>query len=192
MRLRLPSCAFSWAKTAAKPAVSRSATGTRAKSSRFLAVIGDIPSRKPRGLFDFFEQGDGVAARAQVVAGDRVFAARRQRPGLDRARVALAVEVDPEGQLVGGAAIEGDATGVVGAEEPDLAVAVPGADGEGRNQEQRHEHLQRGPDAAAAWAGVELLAALARGLGGCPLAPLGRGQAGSLGVAADQRRPFPG
>ena len=37
MRLRLPSRASSWAKTAAKPAVRRRATGTRAPSSRFLA-----------------------------------------------------------------------------------------------------------------------------------------------------------
>src|SRR3954466_5626330 len=148
MRLRLPSLAFSWAKTAAKPAVSRTATGIRAKSSRFLAVIGDIPSRKPRGLFDFFEQGDGVAARAQVVAGDRVLAPRRQRPGLDRARVALAVEGDPEGQLVWGAAVEGDAAGVVGAEEPDLAVAVPGPGQERDDQQQRHQHLQCGAQAA--------------------------------------------
>src|SRR3954469_1299738 len=118
MRLRLPSFAFSWAKTAAKPAVSRIATGTRAKSSRFLAVIGDIPSRKPRGLFDFLEQRDGVGARAQIVAGDRVLAARRQRFRLHRAGIALAVEGDPEGQFVGSAAVEGDAAGVVGAEEP--------------------------------------------------------------------------
>src|SRR4051794_21422359 len=133
MRLRLPSLASSWANTAAKPAVSRTATGTRAKSSRFLAVIGDIPSRKPRGLFDFFQQRDCVAARAQVVAGDRVLAPGRQRAGLHRARVALAVEVDPEGQLVGGAAVEGDAAGVVGAEEPDLTVAVPGTEGDRRD-----------------------------------------------------------
>src|SRR3954447_3065360 len=99
MRLRLPSCAFSWAKTAAKPAVSRIATGTRAKSSRFRAVIGDIPSTKPRGLFDFFQQRDRVAARAQIVPGHRVLASGRQRAGLHRARVALAVEVDPEGQF---------------------------------------------------------------------------------------------
>src|SRR5215218_7664142 len=145
MRLRLPSWVFSWAKTAAKPAVSSIATGTRAKSSRFRAVIGDIPSRKPRGLFDFFEQGDGVVARAQVVAGGRVLAARRQRPGLDRARVALAVEVDPEGQLVGGAAVEGDAAGVVGAEEPDLTVAVDRARHQGGENQERDQDLDRGP-----------------------------------------------
>src|SRR3954447_7207238 len=190
MRLRLPSCAFSWAKTAAKPAVSRIATGTRAKSSRFLAVIGDIPSRKPRVLFDFFDQGDGVFARAQVVAGDRVLAPLRQRFGLDRAGVALAEEVDAEGQFVGSAAVEGDAAGVVGAEEPDLAVAVPGTEGDGGDQEQRDEHLQCRAQAATPRRGRDLLAALAGGLGGGAFADLGRAQADGLGLAANQRRAF--
>ncbi len=86
----MPSRAFSWAKTAAKPAVSSRATGTRATSSRFRARV----TRDPLALFDFFDQRDRVGARAQVVAGDRVAALRRQRAGLDRARVALVVELD--------------------------------------------------------------------------------------------------
>src|SRR3954454_11755519 len=190
MRLRLPSCAFSWAKTAAKPAVSSIATGTRAKSSRFLAVIGDIPSRKPRVLFDFFDQGDRVFARAQVVAGDRVLAPLRQRFGLDRAGVTLAEEVDAEGQLIGSAAVEGDAAGVVGAEEPDLAVAVPGAESDGGDQEQRDEHLQSRPQPAPPRCRLDLLAPLASGFGSGALTDLGRAEAGGLGLAADQRRAF--
>ena len=45
MRLRFPWRACSWAKTAAKPAVSSSATGTRAPSSRFLAELTAGPAR---------------------------------------------------------------------------------------------------------------------------------------------------
>src|SRR3954471_11041450 len=122
------------------------------------------------------------------MAGDRVLASLRQRFGLDRAGVALAEEVDAEGQLVGGAAVEGDTSGVVGAEEPDLAVAVPGAEGDGGDQEQRDEHLQSRPQAAAPRRRLDLLAALAGGLGGGALADLGRAEAGGLGLAADQGR----
>ena len=132
-------------------------------------------------------------ARAQVVAGDRVAALGRQRLGLDRARVALVVELDPEGQLVGQAAVEGDAAAVVGAEEPDLAVAVPGAEGERREHDERRRAPSR-PCAGGAGGGFagELLAALAGGLGGGAAADLGRGQPGLLGAGADQRRALGG
>ena len=41
MRLRLPSCAFSWAKTAAKPAVSRSGDGNQGEQL-------PVPGRRQR------------------------------------------------------------------------------------------------------------------------------------------------
>ena len=183
MRLRLPSRASSWREDGGEAGGEQE--GDRNQGDQ-LAVPGRASLSDPLALFDVFDQGDGVGARAQVVAGDRVAAPGRQRVGLDRARVALFVEVDPEGQLVGEAAVERDPAAVVGAEEPDLAVAVPGAEGDRGDQDQR----RRGPwprsaAAAASRLLVGAFAALLGGRGGGAAADLGRGQARLLG-----RRPI--
>ena len=188
MRLRLPSFAFSWAKTAAKPAVSRSATGTRASEL-------PVPGRRQGSpaVFSISSSSETASPRERrswpVTASLR---RGRQRLGLDRAGVALAVELDPEGQFVGGAAVEGDAAGVVGAEEPDLAVAVPGAEGDrGDHEQTTASDLQR-PCAGRAALGrassssrrLRAASAAARRRTSVAVRPA------SSALGADQRRPF--
>ena len=134
--------------------------------------------RLPWLCFDFFDQGDGVGARAQVVAGDRVAAPRRQRVGLDRARVALVVELDPEGQLVGQAAVEGDPAAVRrcrGTRPAGCPYQAPKAIAP--RTTSTAQHLGGGPQPPPLRLRGELLAALAGGLGGGAAADLGRGQA---------------
>src|SRR4051794_5572672 len=97
-------------KTAVKPAVSSSATGTSATSSRFRALdltAASGPS-SPGALtaLDVLDQGDRVVARAELVPGHRVLALRWQRARLNRACVALLVQADAEGQVVWQAAIQ--------------------------------------------------------------------------------------
>ena len=140
MTLRLPSFEWSWAKTAAKPAVSSSATGISASSSRLRARV---ISADPLAAFDFFQQLDRVGVRADRVAGHRVLAPFRQRFGLHRGGVAFGVELDPEGQFVGDAAVEGDAAGFVGAEEPGVAQAVGGAEDDRPDHDQQSEGAPR-------------------------------------------------
>ena len=128
-----------------KPAVTSSATGISAKSSRvralnsfwsgfffaparrLLAVLrlrragggagGSEPSRSSMSSIDVAR----VVLGAQLVLGDDLLALRRERGGLDADRELLRVEVDPERKLVGEAAVERDAAVLVGAEEVDLA-----------------------------------------------------------------------
>src|SRR5690606_22478276 len=115
------------------------------------------------------------------------------RVGLDRARVVAAVELDPQRQLVGEAAIEGDAPALVGAQEPDLPVPVPGAHGQGGDAEKGDEGLAGGRDAAAAGrAAGELGATRVGGGGGGAAANLGRGQPGLRGGGSDEGRALGG
>ena len=115
----------SWAKTAAKPGGEQerdrdqgeqlAVAGARLFSP--VALVAALASSSRRcgrcclsaSLSLMSSIRSRRLARAQVVAGDRVAALARQRSGLDRDRVALVVELDPEGQLVGQAAVEGDA-----------------------------------------------------------------------------------
>ena len=122
------------------------------------------------------------------MAGDRFAAALRKPFGLKRRRVALAVELDPERELIGQAAIEGDPAALVGAEEPDLSQPVPGPVGDRAEDGEYGERLGGGAQAPPLRLAGEALAALAGGLGGGPAADLGRGQAGGLGAGADQGR----
>ena len=108
--------------------------------------------------------------------------------GLKRRRVALAVELDPERELIGQAAIEGDPAALVGAEEPDLSQPVPGPVRDHAEYGEDGERLDGGAQAPPLRLAGEVLAALAGGLGGGPAADLGRGQAGGLGAGADQGR----
>ena len=84
MRLRLPSRASSWAKTAAKPAVSSRATGTRAIE---LAVPGRRHLANPlaaRSMSSTSETASSRERRSWPVTASA--APARQRGGLDRAR----------------------------------------------------------------------------------------------------------
>ena len=120
----------------------------------------------------------------RVVPGQLLQLAAAQPVGAAVAYVAdrhlfTAVERDAERKFVGQAAVEGDAAGVVGAEEPDLAVAVPGAEGDRPDQSQAARALLPCATDGAAACG-ELLAATPRGRGRGPAAHLGPGQASLL------------
>src|SRR5262249_24368101 len=129
---------------------------------------------RPLRGFDVFDQGDGVFARTEVVPGHRLAPTLRQRAGLDRRGVALAVELDPEGEFVGQPASKGDAAAFVGAEEPALAHPVPGAEGDRADDDDHRQRLGAGAQPAAAVLAGDLLAPLARRGGGGPAADLRR------------------
>src|SRR5262249_61873096 len=129
--------------------------GSSPTSSCF-AFGGGSPD--PLAPFDFFDQVRRVRARAQVVAGDRVLSAAGERAGLDRAGVALFIERDPEGQFVGEAPIDRDPAAFVGAQEPDLAVAPPGAEYERAEDDDERRDLGAPPQPRAVWLGGEGLA----------------------------------
>ena len=177
-------------KTAAKPATSRPATGTRPKSSRLRALkppppsrrrtappllrrrrrlaapaaaapppaVGAAAGRSPSAVAaaasaaacEVLDQRDGVVLGAQLVVGDDLAAVLGQRLERDRDRLLLGVELDPERQVVGQAAVEGDAAAVVGAEEPDLAGADDRAEGDRGEDEQGDPALEQAPRPAAA------------------------------------------
>src|SRR3954465_8355895 len=98
--LRLPRRLPSWMNTAVNPAVSSKATGTSAISSRLRALLiasARVLARSWQGslaALESLDQRDRAAARAKLVAGHRAPPVLRHRAGLDRARVALLVEVD--------------------------------------------------------------------------------------------------
>ena len=176
------------AKTAAKPAVSRRATGISPSSSRLRADLKAAPG--PAG---FPRAASGRRLRAQLVAGHasrRLPAATASGIGLD---VALAVELDPERQVVGKAAVEGDPAGVVGAQEPDLAQAVGGSEDDRRPRPGgAASTLATRLGASARLAVASSSRRLRGGRGGGAAAHLGRGQAGLLGRVADQGRALGG
>ena len=173
-----------------KPAVTSSATGISAKSSRLRALIwrSAVPgptalaggllllllgtlarlglaslsllvlalcparrrgrgSRRPLSLLDVVDDVRGVVLGAQLVLGHDLLALGRERGGLHPDRALLRVEVDPERQVVGQAAVERDPAVLVGAEEVDLAGE------EEARREHRDDRGDRGGDLEPAAAG---------------------------------------
>src|SRR5437763_10622154 len=93
---------------AVRPGLGRRATGTRAISSRLRALLIAVSSgwQRPLAALEVLDQRDGVAARAQLVPGHRALPVLGHRAGLDRARIALLVELDAERKLVGQAPVQ--------------------------------------------------------------------------------------
>ena len=139
------------------PAARRGAAGARVVAAAGLAPrpfrrnFGGAVVAEAGPAFDLLDQRSRVGARSQVVAGDRAPLPAGERRGLDRARVALLIEADPEREVIGEPAVERHPATPVGAEEPDLADPVCGAKDDRREDSNRRDRLDRPTQAPAPW-----------------------------------------
>ena len=78
------------------------------------------------------------------MVGERVTAVLGDRGRLDGRRVDLGVQLDPEREVVGQAAVEGDAPALVDAEEVHLTRAEHRGDADPGEHQRHGEHLRRG------------------------------------------------
>ena len=140
-------CRLPVGRLATAVGTARAAVRLAAAVALVVAVVllaRGVGRRRSRGGLEVVEQVDGVRSRAQVVVGERVATVLRDRARLHRARLDLAVELDPEGQVVGEAAVERHPAAFVDAEEVDLPDPDHGAGDDCADDQEADQDLRRG------------------------------------------------
>ena len=99
-----------------------------AVTAAWLVAVGQRPVGAGPTSLEVVEQRDRVVAASAARGRSRSRADRPAARRLDRDRVDLGVELDPERQVVRQPAVERHPAALVDAEEVDLADAEPGAD----------------------------------------------------------------
>src|SRR3954451_6463700 len=165
-----------WMNSAAKPAVSSSDAGISAISSRLRALTAQLRVRAPAATAVSDPIGGslrdvslpqaqpeplGVVARAERVVGERPAPAGGHALERDTRAVVHGVQPDPERQVVGQPAIDGDdiAVRLVDPDEVHLARAQPQRDNhsyQGAEAEHPARRDEAAPAPAAGRRGVDL------------------------------------
>ena len=129
------------ASTAAKPAATRSETGSSPNSSRVRADINRRSATLEATALERLHEIDRVGPAAPLVVEHPPAAVGRDRARGDAAGVILLVQLEPKRQVVGHALIDRDEARVVRAEEEDLPARDVEADHDSAEEHERERAL---------------------------------------------------